>query len=219
MLQLRVTLLDSTPTIWRRVILDPRLTLAQLHTVFQLSFGWNNSHLHDFLGLGGVRYATPAPSPLGIDDFDKAAIDERKVCLAQVFTATKTKLMYEYDLGDSWMHAVVLEGTVDSETIDYPFETFIHRGKGAASGKKRAAMCIAGQLAGPPDDSGGPFGCAELLALKARATSPDQKKLSADDRERVEWLGDWNPNSFHLSPINQELSKVRVKKAIELAGE
>jgi len=52
MLQLRVTLLDSTPTIWRRLVLGPRLTMAQLHTVIQLAFGWNNSHLHDFLGPG-----------------------------------------------------------------------------------------------------------------------------------------------------------------------
>lgn len=42
MLQLRAWLVDSSPEVWRRLVVDPRLTLEQLHTVLQYAFGWTD---------------------------------------------------------------------------------------------------------------------------------------------------------------------------------
>ncbi len=203
MFQLRTWLLDTEPEVWRRLVVDPRLSLEQLHTVMQTAFGWTNSHLHQFHEQDGRRYGTPRA-------FDTDVIDERKTLLRTVFDKRKKRIAYEYDFGDSWMHAVEFEKMVESETIEYPVASFIQGGKGVFSGKQRAAMCVAGERNGPPEDCGGLPGFMEALKLKSRAKG---KKLSADERHTLEWLGEWEPEWFDLSTTNQYLGKVRVKKA------
>lgn len=47
--QLKVTLNDSKPPIWRRVLVPDTITLHQLHTILQIVMGWTNSHLHQFI--------------------------------------------------------------------------------------------------------------------------------------------------------------------------
>jgi hypothetical protein len=37
-------------------------------------------------------------------------------------------ILYEYDFGDSWIHAVELEKKVDGDTFDHPSDTFIANG-------------------------------------------------------------------------------------------
>ena len=44
--QIKVTLNDSKPRIWRRVLAPDTITLHQLHTILQIVMGWTNSHLH-----------------------------------------------------------------------------------------------------------------------------------------------------------------------------
>lgn len=202
MLQLRATLLDSDPEIWRRLLVDPRLTLEQLHTVLQITFGWTNSHLHQFHAKDGTRYGRRF-------DGDEDIIDERKVGVLEVFTRANVTVAYEYDFGDGWMHAVKFEKTVDSEKVEYPFDTFIVAGKGFFSGKERAAMCIAGARNGPPEDCGGVYGLHEKIQLKV--TPP--AKPTSDQRDMLDWLGDWEPDLFDLAWINQNLGRVRVKKS------
>jgi hypothetical protein len=213
MLQLKVWLVDSKPEVWRRLIMDPRLTLEQLHSAFQHAFGWTNSHLHQFHEKDGTRYATPSPREF---DFDLGGgtptIDDRKVLLADVFDRPKKTIAYEYDFGDSWIHAVQFEKMVESETVEYPGETFIAKGKGDFSGMDRAAICLAGARSGPPEDCGGLSGYQHILELKAKPPHPTAKK-DADDRELLEWLGDWDPDRFELAEVNQLLGRVRVKKA------
>ncbi len=206
MMQLKVWLDETEPEIWRRLIVDPRLTLEQLHTVLQYSFGWTNSHLHQFHEDDGTRYAIPSPLD---DDFDGPIIDERKTLLATVFDHKNKTITYEYDFGDSWMHIVQFEKMIDRETVVYPSQTFIKQGKGVFSGKVRAAMCIAGDRNGPPEDCGGIWGCQRIIELK---TNPSATR-DEDDRKFLESLGDWDPQQFELSVINQDIGRVRVKKA------
>ena len=114
--------------VWRRLVVDPRLTMEQLHTVLQIAFGWENAHLHQFHEQDGTRYGRPM-------EFDTDVIDERKLCLGKVFDRTRKKIAYEYDVGDSWIHAVQLEKKVDGEKLEYPVETFVANGRGVFSGK------------------------------------------------------------------------------------
>lgn len=46
----KITLLDTRPPIWRRV-------LAQLHEVLQTAMEWENCHLHKFR-IGRQRFGT-----------------------------------------------------------------------------------------------------------------------------------------------------------------
>ena len=206
MLQFRAWLVDSEPEIWRTLVLDPRLTLEQLHTVLQIAFGWQNCHMHQFHEEDGRRYTTPVSFDR---DFNEGVIDERKICLADVFSECVKSLAYEYDFGDSWIHGVELQARVDPEKIEYPFDTFVTEGRSVFPGKKRAAMCIGGERSGPPEDCGGFHGLDDLLKLRGKP----KKSLTPDDREMLEWLDDWDPEAMDLSDINRNLGRVRVKKA------
>jgi transposase len=58
--QLKITLKDICPPIWRRLQVTSERMLRKLHQVIQESMGWTNSHLHTFL-IGDVEYGQPMP--------------------------------------------------------------------------------------------------------------------------------------------------------------
>jgi len=204
-MQLRVWIDGSEPKIWRRLIAEPCLTLEQLHLALQHAFGWTDSHLHQFHEKNGRRYAIRTPYD---DDFGEPAVDERKTLLADVFTRKKKAIAYEYDFGDSWIHIIEFEGMVDSEAA----ASALKGGGGSAAGRSRAVVCIDGARNGPPEDCGGMWGYERLLELKSLppGTAAD---LDEDDREMLEWLGDWDAEGFDLAEINRSISRIRVKKA------
>ncbi|NUK18206.1 plasmid pRiA4b ORF-3 family protein, partial [Streptomyces lunaelactis] len=47
-LQIKVTLADIRPPIWRRLQVPADLTLDRLHLVIQTAMGWENYHMHLF---------------------------------------------------------------------------------------------------------------------------------------------------------------------------
>ncbi len=136
--QLKITLKDSKPPIWRRVEVADDITLARLHHIIQAAMGWTDSHMHMF-SLGRVSYGVPDPG------YVEDVHDERRVKLNQVLTAPKQQLSYEYDFGDSWTHEVLLEKVLAPEPgVSYP-------------------RCTAGKRACPPEDCGGVWGYADFL--------------------------------------------------------
>ena len=56
--QIKITLKEITPPIWRRVIVPADYTLADLHDVIQISMGWQNAHLFHYR-VGNLRYGVP----------------------------------------------------------------------------------------------------------------------------------------------------------------
>ena len=45
----KVTLLGTSPPIWRRILVPREITLRNLHRTLQTVMGWTNSHLHQFV--------------------------------------------------------------------------------------------------------------------------------------------------------------------------
>ena len=74
-------------------------------------------------------------------------------------------------------------------------------------------VCIGGARSGPPEDSGGIYGYLRLLELVKHTPHPTAKR-AAGDRELLAWLGDWDPDLFCLAIINQDLGRMKVKKAL-----
>jgi hypothetical protein len=54
--QLPISLMDVTPTIWRRLLVPGEIKLTKLHTIFQAAMGWEDYHLHYF-EIEGQRLA------------------------------------------------------------------------------------------------------------------------------------------------------------------
>jgi Plasmid pRiA4b ORF-3-like protein len=174
--QLKVTLQDSKPPIWRRVQVPADIKLSHLHNVLQLVMGWDNAHLHQFI-IDGTYYGMTGPD---LDMMDMEVEDERKVKLNAV-VGPKGKFVYEYDFGDSWEHRIVVEKALPPEAgTKYP-------------------LCTAGARNGPPEDCGGIWGYADLLAALK-----DPKHPEHDDME--EWIGgEFDPEAFDLEEINSRL--------------
>ncbi|HYG34291.1 MAG TPA: plasmid pRiA4b ORF-3 family protein [Clostridia bacterium] len=182
--QLKIMLVGTKPAIWRRLLVRGDATLDYLHAVFQVTMGWTNSHLHQFV-INEQRYLDPKaivePSAGETPEFD-----ETKTKLMDVLPTAKTWFVYEYDFGDSWEHVVMVEKRL---IPDRPMRHF--------------AECLAGKRAGPPDDCGGVYGFADFLKAIRNPRHPDHEYL-------LEWVGGfYDPELFDLEKINKCLRMLK----------
>ena len=46
--QLKVSLRDVSPLIWRRLLVTSETSIAHLHAILQIAMGWEDVHLHRF---------------------------------------------------------------------------------------------------------------------------------------------------------------------------
>ena len=75
--QLRICLEGIEPPIWRRVRLSGNASLKIVHMVIQVSMGWTNSHLHQFIVPEGKLFSDPS---FELNDaFDRAVDNEARV--------------------------------------------------------------------------------------------------------------------------------------------
>jgi hypothetical protein len=178
--QLKITLRDIRPPVWRRVQVPSDITLAKLHRIIQVAMGWYDSHLHQFI-VGGKYYGVPS-----IDEFSELDLkDERKARLNHVLSKSKQKIVYEYDFGDGWEHEILLEQILPPEPgVRYP-------------------RCIAGARACPPEDCGGTGGYENFLAAIRDLDHEEHD-------EYLEWIGgEFDPEAFDRSDFDAALRHIR----------
>ncbi len=150
--QIKVTLNDSKPPIWRRVLVPDSISLHQLHTILQIVMGWMNSHLHQFI-IDGEYYGEPEDSDYG--DIK----NEKSYRLNQFVTGKGFKLIYEYDFGDSWEHIVQIEAILPVE-----------RGR-------QYPVCLEGKRACPPEDVGGVWVYDDFLKAISNPKHPEHEEM------------------------------------------
>jgi hypothetical protein len=148
--QIKVTLRDVKPAIWRRLIVPSDILLPALHEVLQAAVGWSNCHLHLFR----VRNRVFAPP---CDEFEPIGQDSHDVSLAQIAPRKGSRVVYEYDFGDGWSHDIIVEDVVD--------------------GRCPSVRCLKGRRRCPPEDCGGPWGYAELCEALADPTHERHDEL------------------------------------------
>ncbi len=149
--ELKVTLLETDPVIWRRIVVPGEMTLDRIHRVLQVAMGWENRHLYEF-EVGDRRFG-PAD-----EDADDDLVDDSDIRLSEV-VSVGDHLGYEYDFGDSWRLEVVVESATDGPS------------------SLKCAACTDGERAGPPEDCGGVDGYAELLEVLADPSQEDHEEL------------------------------------------
>ncbi len=167
--QLKVTLRDIRPPIWRRIQVTTNITLFDLNWILQTVMGWYGGHLHEF-DVFGESYGDAQV-------MQREVLDEKKVALGQLLTGEKEKFHYLYDFGDSWQHEILVEKILPIEKGgQYP-------------------VCLTGKRACPPEDCGGPPGYEDLLKILSDPFHPEHDDmfdwLPGDfDSEKfdVEWV-------------------------------
>lgn len=173
--ELKVTLQDIQPPIWRRFQVRSDITFAELHQILQVVMGWWNYHLHLFVvgSLEIIQQETIAElGPVGIPD-DVTQLN-------QYVKQEGATFLYEYDFGDSWWHEVVLEKILPvEETAVYP-------------------CCLAGERACPPEDCGGVSGYDEFLQAMKNRRHPAHKRYR-------DWIGgSFDPEAFDVAKVAQQ---------------
>lgn len=186
--QIKATLRETKPPVWRRVQVPSTITLGGLHDVMQAAFGWYDCHLHEW-DVNGVEYGMPDIDTA--DWKDEPTLDERKVRLGDI-AADGTKLEYWYDFGDDWRHQLVVEKVMPAEPgASYP-------------------QLVAGRRACPPEDVGGTYGYEEFLQAIA---DPEHEEHDS----YLEWCGgSFDPADAKLDGFHARLSAAaKVRAALQ----
>ena len=137
--QLKIELLDVSPSVWRRLLVPETIMLPTLHEVLQATLGWTNSHLHEFV-INGIRYGDPGPD----SDADSDVVDEHDVALQEALGMDARCFDYVYDFGDDWHHVVLVEDQHIAPA--------------------KSIRCTGGGNACPPEDVGGALRYATFVA-------------------------------------------------------
>ncbi len=129
---LNISITFSDPPIWRRIQVPGSYTLTQLHKIIQLSMGWSDSHLHQFL-VGKISYEPTISNNL---PRESKRFDEQKYQLHMLEEGMRFMFTYLYDAGGGWEHEIVLEEVVPpTRQINHP-------------------ILLAGAMACPPESIG-----------------------------------------------------------------
>lgn len=151
LLQLKCTLKNVRPPIWRRLMVRSDTPLDRLHHILQLAMAWSDSHLHEFVA-NGAAYG------IADEEWSNDVEDECHAYIADVASVAGDRLLYRYDFGDGWECDLVIEKVlVPQPGVEYP-------------------LCVNGRRAGPPEDVGGVWGYAQFLDALADPTHSEHEQ-------------------------------------------
>lgn len=178
--KLKITLIDSKPLIWRRILVEEDVLLSDLHKIIQSAMGWTNSHLHQFI-KDETYYTERIPG----DDLwhEMNNVDYKGITLNELLRFVNNTIIYEYDFGDGWSHEILLEKFIKpDESIKYP-------------------ICSGGKMKCPPEDVGGIGGYMEMLKVLRNPNNEEYESY-------ITWLGGhFDYKEFYIDKVNKLLAK------------
>lgn len=188
LVQMKITLKDSDPEIWRRFVIKDTISFHELHNIIQLVMGWENNHVFQFF-INDI--CIEGETGFCVDgmwkDFDSTDGSKKyisdNVIVKEFLSEEKQSFTYIYDLGDNWVHTLFVEKITQ--------------------GDENTPFVLDGAQNCPPEDCGGIYGYEELLEIKKDPTH------DLYEERIVEWLGeDFDPDSFDKQCINRKLDDI-----------
>lgn len=146
-LRLRVTLEETVPPVWRRIVMPLDADFMDLHQAIQNAMGWEDAHLFQFEAINPLSGMETAVVPMEDEGPELGeSLPAEATPIASFLGLTGSRVDYTYDFGDNWRHRIELEKVV---VITEP---------------RTLPCCVGGERAGPPEDCGGVWGYRELVA-------------------------------------------------------
>ena len=167
-LQFRVELLLMPLPVWRRIIVPGNYSFWDLHVAIQDAMGWDDRHLHQFTvdepgGDGRLRFGIPDDSGFyGVEE----VLPGWEHRVNTFMKPGALPVLYTYDFGDEWQHEILLEATLRADKSQI------------------LPRCMAGQGNCPPEDSGGPAVCADLIKTDLSDNFVPEGVIFDDPRQR-----------------------------------
>ena len=115
--QLKITIKNSHPPIWRRCVIPAGITFSQLGVLFNEIMGWKGYHLFSFEFRDyGIRMEELD------DDYDDPyyELEEAAETLIDPYMENTKWFTYCYDFGDGWEHRVDIEEILPDCDYDCP---------------------------------------------------------------------------------------------------
>ena len=186
--ELRITLQEILPPIWRLIQVPDTLRLSHLHDALQTVIGWTDSHLHRF-EKDGKHWGVPE------DDGDDGIeiIDESRTTISAALTTPGDSMVYVYDFGDKWRHNVEFEKILPASGLVRPF-------------------CLAGERHCPPEDVGGVPGYEEFLEVIFEPGHEEHEHYvlwGGGPSPLNRSVGRFQPEEFNVMAVNDALSQMR----------
>ncbi len=182
--QIKITLMNIDPPIWRRLLIPAGITFYRLHEAIQIAFGWLDYHLFVF-DFADIAVSDDSDIEEFPGDFEVRNIDAKTEKVDRLLRERK-RFIYHYDFGDSWFHDIILEEVI--------------------TGKKRdkRPVCLAGARHRPPEDVGGISGYQDFLEIIYNPHHPERDEYLAwsekDTDGRI-----FDPEYFNLVEINHSI--------------
>lgn len=102
--QLKITIKNSHPPIWRRIIVPAHISFYDLDDIIEKAFGWTHDHMFAFDFRDMEIDFVGSPMRNGDDTADEC-IDE--------WIEEGESFLYTYDFGDDWQHTVKVEKIIE----------------------------------------------------------------------------------------------------------
>ena len=179
--QLRITLKDIEPDIWRRFVVSDFWTFDKLHKIIQKVMGWEDYHVYEF-NVYSNEFGLVDSDALDANPDLKSSKSAR---LFECLDHVGQKFIYRYDFGDDWEHELVVEKIIEDD-----------RGK-------KIPFCVEGKRACPKEGCGGVSGYQRFMKMLNTGIDP----TGQDPNELKAWLGDWDPERFDIEKINKKLQR------------
>lgn len=177
--QLKITIKDSHPPIWRRVIVPAGLSFSQLSIVINEVMDWSGAHsfCFEFYKLG-LRIEEQD------DDFEcwDMDSDEASEVMIDAYLDREKQFTYVYDFGDDWRHAVVVEKILEDYDKNYP-----------------VVLKFKGET--PIEDCGGIYGFYDKQRILENPSDPEYEDIR-------EWAVGGLTDIFELEEMNGRLERL-----------
>ena len=195
-LEVRVELVHSEPSIWRQLEIRDSLALHQVHQVLQAAFDWEDAHLHRFTPDDPFAPLRPVdgeyPEALqwlpGRECEEPEDRPEEDCILDRLLALGSGAAFYEYDFGDSWLHRLELISSRPANADTPP------------------ARLIDGARRGPLEDSGGLPGYEAIMDALADPSHPDHAEYSAWVAETTGSDEPFDPVFLDIPAVNRALA-------------
>lgn len=206
--QVRLEFRESSPRIWRRVVMPANSTFERLHSIIQFSFAFDDCHLYMFNFPERRMKVTNDDEAYQIYQEYKENQEQMEKTLSALNTpfarrqleALRTVVFkpheisfdeylqgdgafhYLYDFNDQWEIEITLEGQIDDYTLPYP-------------------TILAGEQGAPLERMGGLSGFEEFLEAYNDSKHPDYEAAR-------QWAKREGYGKFDVERIQNKLKRV-----------
>ena len=183
---LKVTIKNTHPPIWRRIVVPAGISFSQLNLILNTAIGWCGYHLSSYEFKNYYVNIVDDPDEFGFGWGPNEYIDAANTCIDDYLDDEDIKsFTYTYDFGDDWTHTVQIEKRLDDYSGPCPTVT---KYKGDT----------------PWEDCGGVWGFYNYLEI---LNNPQHEEFN----EINEWTGGELPE-YDMEFVNDELSGIIMSK-------